>query len=162
MSEGAVQGQASATAHEVRGRAARGAVWAIAGFGGGQALRFVGNLILTRYVAPEAFGIMVIVNTFLTGLALFSDIGIGASVIQNKRGDESAFLNTAWTLAVIRGIAIALVASLCAWPAAWFYDQPALLALLPVAALNVVAYGAASMRLVVANRRLQLGRLTIV
>src|SRR4051812_6290963 len=97
---GSAAGDADGSDGALVDRAGRSAVWAMLGFGGGQALRFAGNLVLTRLLMPEAFGLMVLVNTFLMGLALFSDIGVGTSVIQNKRGDERAFLDTAWTISV--------------------------------------------------------------
>lgn len=147
---------------ELRQRAASGAVWAMLGFGGAQLLRFAGNLVVTRLVAPEVFGLMVLVNTFLMGLALFSDLGIGLSVIQSKRGEERDFLNTAWSLSIVRGVGLTAVAALGAWPMAVFYDQPELLGLIPASALSSTINGAASMRLVTANRQLRLARLTLV
>lgn len=38
---------------------------------------------------------MALVHIFVIGLNLFSDVGIGLSIIQNKRGDEPDFINTA-------------------------------------------------------------------
>lgn len=143
-------------------RAGRGTLWAMLGFGGGQALRFAGNLVLTRLLLPEAFGLMVLVNTFLMGLALFSDIGINTSIIQNKRGEERAFLDTAWTLSVARGALIALCASACAFPFALFYQEPALSGLIPAASLSVFFQCASSVRLITANRELRLRALVLV
>lgn len=77
--------------------AIRGMVWTVAGYGASQILRLGSNLILTRLLFPELFGLMTLVNIFITGLHLFSDIGVGPSIIQNKRGDDPVFLNTAWT-----------------------------------------------------------------
>src|SRR4051812_36532958 len=74
-------------------RALRGSLWTILGYGGSQVLRLAGNVILTRLLFPEAFGQMVLVNVFLQGLHMFSDVGIGPSLIQSKRGDDPDFLN---------------------------------------------------------------------
>ena len=52
---------------------------------------------------------MTLLTTVLVGLNLFSHIGLGDSVIQSPRGDEPLFLNTAWTLQVIRGIGLWMV-----------------------------------------------------
>jgi len=48
--------------------AIRGSVWTFAGYGISQVIRLGGNLILTRLLFPEAFGVMALVNVFLTGL----------------------------------------------------------------------------------------------
>jgi hypothetical protein len=80
-------------------KAIRGTAWTLFGYGGSQALRLVSNLILTRLLVPEVFGLMALVQTFQAGLTLFSDIGIAPSIIQNKRGEDPTFLNTAWDIA---------------------------------------------------------------
>ena len=41
-----------------------------------QLMRFGGNLILTRLLLAEMFGVMAIVNVILAGLVMFSDIGL--------------------------------------------------------------------------------------
>jgi O-antigen/teichoic acid export membrane protein len=143
-------------------RAARGSLWTIAGFGGAQVLRFAGNIILTRLLFREAFGLMALVNVFLMGLALFSDIGVGPSIIQNKRGDEPSFLNTAWTIQVGRGIALWLVACAGAVPFAYFYGEPLLGAVLPVSGLAALLMGLNSTKLFTMNRHLAMGRLALV
>ena len=87
----------------IKKQAVRGTVWTIVGYGGSQGLRFVGNLILTRLLMPELFGLMALVNTFRIGLSLFSDIGIDPSIIRSQRSSDPDFLNTAWTLQMLRG-----------------------------------------------------------
>ncbi|HZJ69863.1 MAG TPA: oligosaccharide flippase family protein, partial [Planctomycetota bacterium] len=99
----------------------RSATWSILAHGGSQLLRFASNIVLARLLFPEAFGLMAIVNALLQGLHLFSDIGIGPSIIQNARGNDPAFLNTAWTVQVVRGTVLWLVACAIALPAAIFY-----------------------------------------
>lgn len=138
-----------------------GAAWTLFGYGGSQALRLVSNLILTRLLVPEIFGLMALVTTFQVGLSLFSDLGISTSIIQNKRGEEPNFLNTAWTLQVIRGFCIWFACTLVAWPVSRFYDEPKLLWLLPVVALASIFQGFESTSLAVLNRRMAIGKLTI-
>ncbi|MEM7201057.1 MAG: oligosaccharide flippase family protein [Planctomycetota bacterium] len=143
-------------------RTLRGSVVTIAGYGGAQALRFAANLILTRMLAPEAFGTMAIINTLIVGLHLFSDVGISPAIIQNRRGDDPAFLNTAWTIQVARGGLLFLAACAIAWPAAGVYDDPLLTLLIPVVALTTIADGLCSTKLVSLHRHLQLGRFTLI
>src|SRR5262245_41661145 len=87
----------------LRTRVISGSVWTLLSYGGSQVLRLAGNVIFTWLLYPEAFAVMLLVNVFIQGLAMFSDIGIGPSIIQSKRGDEPRFLNTAWTIQVGRG-----------------------------------------------------------
>jgi len=68
-----------------------GAVWTIGAYGVGQLIRVATNVILTRLLAPELFGIMLIVYSLRTGLTLISDIGIGQNIVYNKSADDPDF-----------------------------------------------------------------------
>jgi O-antigen/teichoic acid export membrane protein len=141
-------------------RALRGSGWTTLGFAAAQAIRLGANLVLTRLLFPEAFGVMALVTVFLVGLAQFSDIGIGASILQNRRGDDPDFLDTAWTLQVLRGALLWLATCALAWPVALLYGEPMLAELLPVAGLALLVAGFNPTRLETANRHLALGRVT--
>jgi len=119
----------------------RASVWTLAGFGGSQALRFVGNLILTRLLFPEVFGLAALVSIFIQGLWMFSDVGTGPAIIQSPHGDDARFLDTCWTIQSVRGVLLWLVSCAIAIPVAHFYGQPLLAQLIPVAGLNAVMNG---------------------
>ena len=136
----------------------QGSMWALIGFGGAQAIRFVSNVILTRLLFPEAFGLMALVMVCLRGLQMFSDVGIRPCIIQNSRGDDRTFLNTAWTIQVMRGFILWVVASLIAWPVSLFYEDPRLAWLLPASALTALLMGFNSTAIITAERHLQLGK----
>lgn len=141
--------------------AIRGAIWTIASYGASQILRLGSNLILTRLLEPKLFGLMALVYLFIVGLHLFSDIGIGTSIVQNKHGDDPAFLNTAWTLQVARGIVLWLCSFLLAWPVAQFYGEPQFLWLIPVIALSTVIGGFNSTAVFTLNRHMAVSQLSI-
>jgi O-antigen/teichoic acid export membrane protein len=88
----------------------------------GHVLRLASNLILTRLLFEEAFGLMALVGVFLQGLQSFSDIGLRPAVIQNPKGEEPEFLATAFTIQGVRGLLLASVAALGAAPFAAFYS----------------------------------------
>jgi O-antigen/teichoic acid export membrane protein len=127
-----------------------------------QALRLASNLILTRLLFPEAFGVMALVSVVLVGLSMFSDMGIGPAISQHPKGDEPAFLDTAFSLDVLRGGVLWLLTCALAWPAAQLYDAPELLQLLPVAGLTLLIAGFNPTRIDTANRHLLLGRVTLL
>ena len=141
-------------------RVARSASWIVLGYGASQAIRLASNLILTRLLFPEAFGLMALLSVVTVGLTLFSDVGIAPSIAQSKRGDDPDFLNTAWTIQVIRGAALWLVACGLAYPVALFYGEPELATYLPVAALSLLIAGFNPTRIETAHRHLLMGRLT--
>ncbi len=142
-------------------RAARVSVITLGGYVAGQVFRLASNLILTRLLFPEAFGTMGIVLMVMIGLQMFSDVGLNASIMQSKRGDDPDFLNTAWTIQVLRGGILWLIAAVLAYPLALFYDEPMLAWYLPVAALNLVVTGFNPTRVQQAHRHLQAWRITV-
>ena len=146
----------------LRARAMRSSVLTVGGFGASQIIRLASNLILTRLLFPEAFGMMALVMVFIQGLYQFSDVGVGPAIMQSKRGDDPRFLNTAWTIQAGRGVLLWLAASVLAYPMALLYGEPQLMQLLPVAALTLVIQGFNPTRLMLANRHLQLGRVTAI
>lgn len=147
--------------------AIRGTMWTLFGFGWSRMFRLLSHLILAWLLTPQIFGLMALVKVFRQGLQMFSDVGIGPSIIQNKRGDQQAFLDTAWTIQVIRGFGLWIVTCILAYPVAWWYAQNddaawSLWYLLPIAALSAVFAGFNSTALFTLNKKLRLGRLTLL
>lgn len=143
-------------------RAMRASLLTLGSFGFGQIVRLSSNLILTRLLFPEAFGLMALVMVFLMGLGQFSDVGVTPAILQSKRGDDQRFLDTAWTIQVVRGVCLWGVACGLAWPMAWIYDQPLLAMILPVSALTLLINGIRPTRMITANRHLMLERVTVI
>lgn len=83
--------------------------WTLFGHLTGQLVRLGSNLIMTRLLVPEMFGIMAIAYVIIVGLNMFSDLGLKQNIIQSNRGDEPLFLNTVWSVQIIRGVILALV-----------------------------------------------------
>ncbi len=155
----------------LRQRVLRAASWVFMGHVAGQVLRLGSNLVLTRLLEPDAFGLMAVVYLLMIGLALFSDLGINRSVVQSSRGQDAAFLDTAWTVQVLRGLALAAATLALAMGfalasrAGWVREQTAYAdARLPwvVAAFALVALlqGLESIRVGLAKRAMQMKRLT--
>jgi len=146
----------------LRSRTIRGTIWTTGGYGISLALRLGINLILTRLLAPPMFGVMSLVNIFIQGLQGFSDVGIGPAIIQSKRGDDPVFLNTAWTIQVVRGFALGGISALIAWPVAKLYGDRQLLWLMPVAGSTALIAGFNSTSVFTLNRHLDVAKLTVL
>ncbi|MEE9404498.1 MAG: oligosaccharide flippase family protein [Algisphaera sp.] len=139
-----------------------GGAWTAGGVVSTQVLAFASNIILSWVLVPEHFGIMALINTVITGLQMFSDVGIAPCLIQNKR-EDAAFYNTAWTIQVVRGFILWGVACLLAWPLSQIKpDWAPLATYLPVAALTTVIAGFRSTGYITANRRLSIGKISVV
>jgi O-antigen/teichoic acid export membrane protein len=114
----------------------RAATWSILGRGGSHMIRMVGNLILTRILFPEAFGIMATANMAFTMVHFFSDTGVKTAIIQNPNGAEPEYLNTAWIITLVRGILLTIVLFLLAVPISRFYNEYDLMGILIIIACN--------------------------
>ncbi len=143
-------------------RAMRGSAFTAGSYIIAQMMRLVSNLILTRLLFPEAFGVMALVSVVLVGMVMFSDVGVSASIAQHKRGDDPNFLNTAFSIHVFRGAMLWLVTCAIAYPLSKFYNAPELAYLLPVAGISLLISGFNPTRIDTATRHLLLGRVTLL
>jgi O-antigen/teichoic acid export membrane protein len=130
------------------------------GFAISQATRLGGNLVLTRLLFPEAFGLMALITVFIAGLTMLSDVGVTPSIQHSKRGDDPNYLNTAWTIQVTRGLVLFVASCLLGSVAVWIYGDPRLQFMLPVAGLSLLIAGFNPTRIDTASRHLLLGRVT--
>jgi len=143
-------------------RAISGSAWTIIGFGGEQSIRFVRSLLLTRLLAPEFYGLIGLAGIVIGLVSRFSDIGLNISIIRDKRGNEPRFLDTAWTISILRGLVVWLLACAFAWPASRIYEEPLLLIVIPIIGFTAVIQGLMSTKTATLNRELRLGRLTVL
>jgi len=148
--------------HTLRQRVLHSGSWTLVGYGVSQALRLGGNLILTRLLFPEAFGMMAIINVACYGMTVLVDMGLGQSIVQNKRGNDPHFINTAWTIQIILGVLIWIGLSVLALPIATLYNVPQLAAMLPVVGIGSVISGFNSTKLYTAQRNLEAKRVTLI
>lgn len=150
------------TSGSLTARIMRGSVLSLGNVGLSQALRLLSNLVLTRLLFPEAFGLMALVTVFLVGLAMFSDTGVGTAVARSPRGDDPEFLNTAWTLQILRGVFLFFVGCALAGPFASFYGEPILRSMLIVASVQLFLAGFMPTKRDTENRHLRFGRLIVI
>lgn len=145
------------TPQPLKGRVMRSSIWMFGGYMMTQALRLAANLVLTRLLLPEEFGLMAMVLVAILGLEMLSDLGITPAIVQNPRGDDKDFLNTAWTIQVIRGLVLwALALPIAHLLAAWF-REPKLVTVLLIASATAAIAGFNSTKLATCQRYLHLG-----
>jgi O-antigen/teichoic acid export membrane protein len=157
----AIAEQASDGAHIDR-TALRAGGYVIVGHGLAQLIRLGGNLVLTRLLAPELFAVMTIAQVFYLGLGFLSDIGLGPAIVRSNRAHEEIFLNTSWTLQIIRGSILWVLTCALAFPVAAFYHEPILRWVLPALGLNAILTGFNATALVTYQRELRQGRLVLI
>ncbi len=155
----------TAGAAPTRSKVVRASAWVLGGDAAGRVVQLASHLILAWLLFPEAFGLIARGEIFLRELQSFSDIGLGACLIHSPSGEDPRFRRTAWTLQVIRGFILWMIALLIAgglWGAVALnllaadqtYAHPLLPPLLAVAAFSAVFQGFQSTAEFVLGRRL--------
>ena len=143
-------------------RALRGSAISGVGYFLAQGIRLASNLILTRLLFPDAFGLMALVTMFVLGVVMMTDVGLTPSIMQSKRGDDPEFLNTAWSVRMLlHGFYFVVICAL-AWPASVFYDAPQLVQLMPAVAFSLLIGGFVSPNIEHAQRHIRLGKVTLI
>ena len=147
--------------------------WVILIFGLSQLVRLGSNLIVTRLLEPEMFGVMAVVNVVIFGIAMFTDLGLWAFIVRHKDHDNPHLLNVVWTLQVIRGwtmfiVVIALTAILAIgnhFVPEYFhgiYADSRLPLLVLITGVSSVIIGHKSMASPIMSRKLEVGKLELI
>ena len=129
--------------------------WVGSGFITQQALRLATSIALAWLLAPALLGTMLLINALRTGAELLTDVGIGQSIVNNKRGEDPVFLNTAWTMQIVRGVLLCAIGLAAAFPVAGLYDDARFMVLLPATAGIFIVSGFGSPTRYVLQRRLE-------
>jgi len=142
----------------LRAKVFRGGVWLGGGSTVEQAARLGRNMILTRLLAPQAFGTMAIVLSAASVLQSFTDIGVKEALVQNPNGRHDHYLNAAWWLAVGRAVLLAAALFAVAPFVASFYGNLELTGLLRLSTMGIILSGASSPRAYVAIKDMNFGK----
>ena len=145
---------------------ARAALWLGGSNLASQLLRLVSNLVLTRLLVPEAFGLMALANTLYLALVMCSDLGVWQCVVRSARCGDERFLGTAWMVQWSRAALLASVVVLLAlvlrthaiqslFPADTVYRDPRAAPMVAAFALAALLQAAESMKLALAMRELR-------
>jgi O-antigen/teichoic acid export membrane protein len=156
-----------------RQRILRAGSWTIGASVGSQLIRLASNLVMTRLLVPEMFGVMALANAIMAGMQLLSDLGLKQNIVQSHNGNAPAFLNTVWTIQIMRGGliwllmlgiagAIYLTDAVHWWHVDSVYADPILPYVIVALSFNAMIGGLESTRLATASRNLALGRMYLL
>lgn len=112
-----------AKSEDLQARTLKAAFWSFLGSTGNGAIRFTSNLVLTRILFPEAFGLMATAMLVMTLVQIFSDTGVKTALIQHADGASEQFINTAFVITLVRNTILSLLVIASIRPIVGFYDQ---------------------------------------
>nr|WP_321983146.1 lipopolysaccharide biosynthesis protein [uncultured Lichenicoccus sp.] len=117
-------------------------------------------LILARLLQPKDFGLVAIAMTVISVAEVVLELNV-AQVLMRSEVLTRSQLDTAFTLSVIRGLAMGIVILGSAWPLASLYSDQRLVALVAVLSLSPILRGLRSPRLVEYQRAMSFWRDTV-
>lgn len=141
----------------LRTRVARGGAWLLALRMVEQLFRIARLVVLANVLAPNDFGLMGVALLTLGTLQTFSESGFHAALIQ-KKDDVRPYLNTVWTVSVVRGAALCGLLWLLAPAAAGFFGVPAAVPVIRVIGLALLLQGFTNVAVVLFQKELEFHR----
>lgn len=92
--------------------------------------------VLARLLSPDDFGVVAIATVIIAFFSIFTDMGVGAAIVQKKELTErdlsGIFAFTLWL-----GIGISLLFFAASWPIAAYYGNPMLRTLCQLLSVNL-------------------------
>jgi len=147
---------------DIKAKSTRAVMALGAGTFAGRSMRFIRSMILARILAPDQIGVMAIVMSVSTISEALIEVGVKQSVIQNKQGASSEYLNVAWWMQVARGLLLFGIAFILAPWISSIYNKPELVNLLRVAFLAIALRGFMSPRAHVLEKEYKFGRVVLL
>lgn len=125
-----------------------------------KAVSYLGSIFLARLLMPEIFGIFAIVSFIINFFAFFSDVGLGAALIQKKEKLTPKDLAVTFTLQQILVVTVVIIVYLLA---PWFnlkYDLgPQGVWLIRIFSLSLFLTSLKTIPSILLERKLQFNRL---
>lgn len=139
------------------GSVARGAAWLAGARLLVRGIGLVSTIVLARLLLPEDFGLVALATALLFVLETLSDLRFEQALIA-QRDTRDVDLNTAWTLNLLRGLGVALLLVIIAYPYAALMDDARLAGLLLWLALIPLLDGLKNPAFVTFEKALQFRR----
>ena len=125
-----------------------------------QVFQFLISILMARLLFPSQFGEVALVASIAGFAGIFTDLGIGAAVVQAKRVTED-LLATAFWLNTLTGVVLTLALCALAVPLSMIYSQPRLVGLMIVASLNFT-FSVGTVQLALLERSFKFRRIAII
>lgn len=130
----------------VASRAVGAGAWTVGTRLAGKVIDLALLLCLARFLGPAEFGLVAMAMAAVFIIEALFDLPMAAALIRAPQLTPQ-MLHTAFTLSLLRGLAVALLLLAVAWPLARFNHEPRLMALLAVLALAPAMRGLVNPRM---------------
>ena len=103
----------------------------------GQVLSWILTIYVVRLLSPEDYGLMGMASIFIAFIILFNELGLGSAIIHKKSLAENDISNIFW-LVFLLNACLYLLSFMLAPFIAGFFNEPRLIAIIRVIAINMV------------------------
>jgi len=115
-------------------------IWRFAERCGAQVVQFVVSIVLARILMPDDYGVIALINVFISILNVFVNCGLGTALIQKKDADDTDF-STVFFTNMLFCIMLYVLLFFGAPFIAQFYNRPEITSLLRVVGLTLIVSG---------------------
>ena len=133
----------------------RASGWVYLGKIADRGVRFLRMLILARLLMPEDFGLFGIVLLTKAAFMQLTSMGIDRALIQ-RPGSISRYLDTGWTIELVRHTLLALLLAAAAPAVATFFREPRATPLLQAMSISFVLIGLSNIGIVFFDKELEI------
>jgi O-antigen/teichoic acid export membrane protein len=146
-------GQEGPLAHQVT----KGGLWVFAFRGVDNGLRLIKLVILARVLAPNDFGLFGIALLAMSTLETFSQTGFQTALVQ-KKGDITRYLDTAWTVFIMRSAILFALLFFSAPHVALFFNTPDASPIIKVIGVSILLAGFTNIGIVYFQKEMEFDR----
>jgi len=139
----------------------KGFLWAGVGSFTGRGIQFIIDIILSRILLPEDFGLIAIGLAVLNISEMLTETGFGSALIQ-KKGDINQHLNTAWTMELIKSFFLFIIIFMLAKPLANFYNDISIINILRGISFLFLLKGFKNVGVLYFRKNLEINKLVIL
>src|SRR5579862_155053 len=141
----------------IRDGMARGAAWMVLFKLVDRGLGVVSTLVLARLLVPADFGLVAMATSVIALLELITYFGLDTTLLRQKETTDEHF-NAVWTLNVLCGCAVAILMVALSIPAAHFYREPRVTAVICVLAAAPLVQGFENVGVVTFRKEMRFDR----
>ncbi|MGC8792569.1 MAG: lipopolysaccharide biosynthesis protein [Bryobacteraceae bacterium] len=122
---------------ELKEQALRGTIWLVLAEAATRLAGVAKVAVLGRLLSPRDFGLLGVALLIQQWIGSITQTGISSTLVQ-KKGDVREYLDTAWTISLIRGTAVfAIIYGLAPWGASYFRTPEAVPVIRSIALLTL-------------------------
>ena len=142
-------------------KVSKGAAWVTATAVVTRGFYFITAIIMARLLLPSDFGLMAIAMSIITFTQGTTDTGFLSALIQ-KQDKTEEFLNTAWTIELVRYIILAMVLFFTAPLLSIYFAEPNITPVLRVLSVSVIIQGLRNVGIIFFRKNLQFDKQFVV